>query len=654
MESICGGEVRQKLRQDLKLVRCVALLLGTTTAAVLLLGQGPGSNPVPHDWSHHHMIFSQPATALAARVQSDPRFWHQWYSKYVPLLQWGGPVLNSQEGIHRDWGEDLGSGAKVGAGVYPAKFGFNIASASCTNDFVVFNTSLAGTSGQASVVAYNNLYSSCTGSPSVYWAYNTSGTISTSVALSLDGTQVAFVHTNPSGASLVLLKWHANPSNGTVTNGTVTAPKAPTSVAASAYRGCTAPCMAVMPFAQVGSPAASPNDTLSSPYYVYGGADTMYVGDDTGYLHKFTGVFSGTPLEGTPVQLAVTKLSSPVYDSVSNTVFATTAYDGGSNGGRLQAMNASTNAVTSSLQLGPTGTAASSCSANGTVTSAFNLDAPIVDSSAQKVYVFIGNDGPGTNNGHRTTGNSAVYEFATNFASHTCGTEVTVGVSSTTPLPLYIGAFDNQYFSSANSSTPTGHIYVCGNTGGNATLYQVPVTNGTIGSSKAGPVLTSATTTCSSVSEIYNASASGGPFDWIFLGVQASGSPSACVHGGCVMNFIVTSWQANTTYTSGQAVLDSNLNIQKVTTAGKSGGSQPTWRTTGTTTDGAVTWTYQGAMGASSATLPATGGVSGIVVDNAVSTITGTSQIYYSTLGNQGCTGGTGGCAIQASQALLK
>ena len=67
-----------------------------------------------------------------------------------------------------------------------------------------------------------------------------------------------------------------------------------------------------------------------------------------------------------------------------------------------------------------------------------------------------------------------------------------------------------------------------------------------------------------------------------------------------------------------------------------------------------MTWTYQGAMGAYSATLPAAGGTSAIVVDNAVSTITGASQIYYSTLGNQACTGGTGGCAIQASQSGLK
>ena len=43
-------------------------------------------------------------------------------------------------------------------------------------------------------MAYENLYSGCGGNvPSTYWAYNTGGSVVTSVALSLDGSQVAFV-----------------------------------------------------------------------------------------------------------------------------------------------------------------------------------------------------------------------------------------------------------------------------------------------------------------------------------------------------------------------------------------------------------------------------------------------------------------------------
>lgn len=56
-------------------------------------------------------------------------------------------------------------------------------------------------------------------------------------------------------------------------------------------------------------------------------------------------------------------------------------------------------------------------------------------------------------------------------------------------------------------------------------------------------------------------------------------------------------WAANTAFTAGQLIVDTNGNIQQVTTAGTSGGSQPTWNVTpitGTTADGGVTWTNRG------------------------------------------------------------
>src|ERR1700739_4981203 len=43
------------------------------------------------------------------------------------------------------WRESLLGGGTVGIGQYPAKFTFDVTAApSCANDFVVFNTSLAG------------------------------------------------------------------------------------------------------------------------------------------------------------------------------------------------------------------------------------------------------------------------------------------------------------------------------------------------------------------------------------------------------------------------------------------------------------------------------------------------------------------------------
>jgi hypothetical protein len=61
---------------------------------------------------------------------------------------------------------------------------------------------------------------------------------------------------------------------------------------------------------------------------------------------------------------------------------------------------------------------------------------------------------------------------------------------------------------------------------------------------------------------------------------------------------------------------------------------------------------------ATASTALQTGGTSGIVIDNNVTSPSG-SQVYFSPLGSQACTGnsagtagiGTGPCAIQASQS---
>jgi len=67
-----------------------------------------------------------------------------------------------------------------------------------------------------------------------------------------------------------------------------------------------------------------------------------------------------------------------------------------------------------------------------------------------------------------------------------------------------------------------------------------------------------------------------------------------------------------------------------------------------------VTWVNAGVL--PSAALESAGGTSGFILDNTVETLPGASQVYFSTLSNQTCTtsGGTGGCAVQASQSALK
>ena len=59
-----------------------------------------------------------------------------------------------------------------------------------------------------------------------------------------------------------------------------------------------------------------------------------------------------------------------------------------------------------------------------------------------------------------------------------------------------------------------------------------------------------------------------------------------------------SSWAASTAYGVGKFVVDTNQNVQMVTTAGTSGAAAPTWGTTAgaTTPDGTVVWTFQSSL----------------------------------------------------------
>ena len=115
---------------------------------------------------------------------------------------------------------------------------------------------------------------------------------------------------------------------------------------------------------------------------------------------------------------------------------------------------------------------------------------------------------------------------------------------------------------------------------------------------------------------------------------------------------------ANTAYALNTQIVDSNGNIEWVATAGTSkAGAHPVWNLTvqGQTADNTVRWRNIGALATFS--LAATGGTSGIIMDNTVGsgTLAGASEVYFSTQGNQACGAtGTGGCAVQASQSALQ
>ena len=112
----------------------------------------------------------------------------------------------------------------------------------------------------------------------------------------------------------------------------------------------------------------------------------------------------------------------------------------------------------------------------------------------------------------------------------------------------------------------------------------------------AGPILTSATTGCSPVTDISNPNAAGGTKEWIFAGVKASGSGNSCAAGGCAMNYVNTPWIASHTYAVGQQVLDTHFQVQTCRVAGLSRATTPNWSIVvgASTNDNVARWVNQG------------------------------------------------------------
>ncbi len=480
-------------------------------------------------------------------------------------------------------GTMTGGAAGGTAGQSPAKYSYatnsTVGPANCTSDYVIYPTAAPGSSTQATIIAYNNMYKgTCTGAvPAIFWAYNTGGTATLSPILNFEGTEVAYVQTTGGTASLVLLKM-AN-SGSAVT--------APTSVTAANYRACTAPCYTAL------SLGANDNDTNSAPWWDYA-HDVIFVGDNAGKLHKFSGVFNGaTPVEvGSPFATitptaALGTLTGPVVDAATGNIYIGESYSGTNY--PLMAQVTSAGAVTYSH-----------AGARGTGLGAAYLDAPIVDQSAGRVYAFIGDDGA-------TTGakSSAVYQLTESTFTSALPIEAKLGTGSTGVFE-YAGSFDNTYFNSAVPATPTGTLYVCGYASGVPTLYSIPITGATGMSTTATArtTLTGGGATCSPISEVDN-----GTSDYFFLSVTANGNKAGC-EGACVYSY------------AGTPALPA------------SGTLIPT------------------------ASAPASGGAGEIIIDNTSSgggsQIYYTTLSSQLCAGNGTTGSGTGACAVQESQSALQ
>ncbi len=496
----------------------------------LMHSAGLAQNALPYDWSQHHVVF--PAAGSAERqatIDQDVRYHLQQMRRTVQQFELES---RSQPGnpLQSDWQEAIGDKPyKVKRSHYPAKYSSNVLNPipSCANDYVVYTLPHAG-AGKFNVVAYNNLYTNSTSNglcpgtaPAVLFAYNASqnhGKLLTSPALSLDGTQIAFIE-NASSAQLHILKWYAGDKSAAFPQPFNSSP-----LANCATNGAVAPCEYSVTY-------STTKATRSAPYIDYTG-DTAYVSDDAGNVSAIHPIFGATPanppkvVSGYPLTPGSGVMTEPVFDSVSGNVFvadSTKLYYI-----RTPASVAGTCAsgsrppcVGSGSQTISTGSGAGS-----------TLEAPIVDSTNGWVFAFA------------WSGDS--YQGATIVQSNTELSVLNVadisGDGGSTSTKMFDGVFDNNYYNNAAS----GKLYACGENGAGhfGTLWAAGFTRAGMKSGKAafGPLnLTAASVSdggpvCSSLGEFYNQTAGK---DYLFAGVA-----SDCAFGGastgCIFSFDIT------------------------------------------------------------------------------------------------------------------
>lgn len=413
---------------------------------------------LPLDWSSRHIIFTNGASpAIAAEAARDPRSWIQWarrsgflFRNWIPRPE---PWMKPKRQMRVDWAMSLGPNGGMPIGETPAKYSFNTTGYSCTTDFVVYVIGATPSATQANIVAFNNLYtgtasSSCPNGPQTpptsdlkqptfMWSYQVgTGAVNLSPVLSLDGTKVAFIE-SAADAMFDVLTWVSG--QGT----SATAPVAPGTNGSSAVR------LDYTNTTVTGCAANASTDSNSSPYIDYG-SDSAYVSADNGELYRISGVFNGVPT----VQYCVTvnagaALTSPVYDSVSNSVFV-------SDGHSVYAYTP-----------GPTGftKVASIAVADTAVGGNPIILSPVVDSTNGFVYVFSAADANDTH--------SIVSQINVSLS-----TQTTAEIGRAASQFILDGDFDNAYFNNG-PTTGAGTLYACGTeatNGAKPSLYALSFT----------------------------------------------------------------------------------------------------------------------------------------------------------------------------------
>ena len=451
---------------------------------------------IPQDWSDRHIVYTLDGLIQHPElISQEHRIARQILQRYRapgPNFSGGsGPQLISspRSTHHRDWSVDLVRG-HIFSDSYPSKFSFDSGGTpDCANDYVVFGLNIAGTTNQANLIGFNNLYSGTfpdglcgTGGPTVMFAYNitttTNGKILLSPVISEDGTKIAFVESSGgAGPSAVfhVLTWTAG-------QGTITSPADPGSAMTSL--------------------SLAPKDSTTSAPWVDYGSDTAFLGVDGGDMYSISPVFrGGTPaiVPGWPITVSSgERLSPPVLDNRQGLLMV------GSTTGKLFQINIGIPTVNGFLQVGSGGPGRAI------------VAAPIVDVTNGTTFVVSGNDGT----------SAVLAEVGTNTLSLLSKAAIGLG-----GVNIQQPALDNNYY----NGQPNGVIRVCGTGATDTTPWQYSFDfTGIIMNTLpvfSQQLLTSTGATCTGWTEFFNPNIGGGT-DFFFFGLTQdcpSTGPSGCV-----------------------------------------------------------------------------------------------------------------------------
>ena len=465
------------------LAAVAALLILLQTASVV---QGQESEQghlgIPIDWSSRHILFTNGASPeVAANSARDPRNWINWAQRSAWMLPHGSrfllepPLPGSPSGLdwnppkHRiivDWAMPLGSSAGMPLAESPAKYSFNVTGTpNCTKDFVVYTIGANPSSSQANIIAFNNLYTGTSSSscpipnqspvttdltqPSVLWSYAAGSEGSAlSPTLSLDGTKINFIETGTQDSV-------TNPAYFDVltpTSGQGTSATKPEVLGAGSS-------LTRLNYTDSGVSGCGTGTTNSnsSPYIDYSN-DAAYIGADNGILYRISPVFTGTSAPAVDFCITVNsgaKLTSPVYDEVSNQVFV-------SDGFSLYAYSVGTSSFTKTASVAIASTSAS----NGDPI----ILSPIVDATNGFVYVFSSADS--------TNKHSIAVQLNTSLSVLSTAD---IGEEGSGGTYIFDGDFSNAYFATGPKSG-AGTLFACGTqsaAGNKPALYAMSFANTT-------------------------------------------------------------------------------------------------------------------------------------------------------------------------------